>query len=401
MSNYLIVVAGIFYGNPLNKESLTIAIMGTRGIPARYGGFETFAQELSTRLVMRGHRVTVYGRRALFSEKLVDEVFQGVTVRFAPTIMHKYLETPLHGLVSFLDLFRRRYDVVLLCNAANAPFAWIVRLLCTPLVINVDGIERRRGKWNVLGRAWYLVGEISAVLFSSKIVADAQVIADYYRERYKCSSTLIGYGASVNARAPGATLKLFGLQPRRYLLYVSRLEPENNALGVIQAYCQIKTDMPLVVVGDAPYAPEYKELLNRQAREGVIFTGYQFGESYQELQSNCGIYIQATEVGGTHPALVEAMAYGNCVVANDVPEHREVLGDAGLYYRFNDFSHLAEILSPLLTNPAEVAQMRLSSAAKAASEYSWDSIVDQYELLLKSVCPRRFLDSSGSRNIHE
>ncbi len=365
------------------SRPLSIALMGTRGIPARYGGFETFAEELSTRLVERGHQVTVYGRCAFFEKVARTGIYRGVNQKITPTIKHKYLETPVHALTSFLDLFRRRFDIVLLCNAANSPCAFLVKLRGLPLLINVDGIERNRSKWNALGRAWYLLGEYCSVLFASRIVSDAVVIGDYYRERYNADSTVIAYGASAERREPGPLLKQFGLDARNYLLYVSRLEPENNALGVIEAYKKVQTKMPLVIVGDAPYADEYKARLKSAANSQVVFTGFQFGDAYRELQSNCYAYIQATEVGGTHPALIEAMAFGNCVIANGTPENIEVLGDGGLLYNKNDFTHLAEHLTSVLNDGQLVARLRAAAAARAHAEYRWDVITDKYEALLR------------------
>lgn len=363
---------------------LTIALLGTRGIPARYGGFETFAEELATRLVARGHTVTVYARRRFFEQR-EPLTYRGVRVVTTPTLMHKYTETPVHALTSFLDLFRRpRPDVALLCNAANSPFAFLIRLRGIPLIINVDGIERRRAKWNGFGRLWYRLGELASVLCADRIVADAHVIADYYRERYHADSTVIAYGATPVVRPPGSTLTEFNLTPRRYILYVSRLEPENNALGVVTAYGRAgELGVPLVVVGDAPYAGEYIAAVKAAAGPGVIFTGYRFGEAYHELQSHCLLYIQATEVGGTHPALVEAMAHGNCIVANGTPENREVLGEAGEFYPVNDFDALAALLRRLVASPETVERHRASARARAEALYRWDTITDAYEELCR------------------
>jgi glycosyltransferase involved in cell wall biosynthesis len=169
-------------------------------------------------------------------------------------------------------------------------------------------------------------------------------------------------------------------------LYVSRLEPENNALGVLQAYAALKTDMPLVIVGDAPYAAEYIKTLHQAAAPGVLFTGFQFGQAYQELRSHCYLYIQASEVGGTHPALVEGMAYGNCIVANDVPEHREVLGDCGWYYRKNDFLDLVDKLALLIADPELAQHLGKLAAERARQCYDWERVVDAYEKLLAQVC---------------
>lgn len=367
------------------QRALHIGILGTRGIPAAYGGFETFAEELSKRLVQRGHTVTVYGRRFPGEGGVVDQRIDSVQLRRTLTVRHKYLETPLAALTSFMDVLGRKVDIILLCNAANSPFAWIPKLGGIPLAINVDGIERERRKWSAVGRLWYKLGERSSVWFANRVVADAEVIAAYYRERHGIHPAVIAYGAEPRPLAAGATLKKYALTPGRYILYVSRLEPENNALGVVQAYTRLNTTMPLVVVGDAPYAKEYIAEIKRAANERVVFTGFQFGESYRELRSHCYLYVQASEVGGTHPALVEAMAYGNCVIANDVPEHREVLGAAGLYYPKNDFAALSSIMARLIGDPSSVDTWRAKARERALSNYSWDLIVSQYERLFLEI----------------
>lgn len=378
--------------DPSTHGPLRVAIMGTRGIPANYGGFETFAEELSKRLIAAGAEVTVYCRRPFFKRIETPATFNGVRLRYAPTIMHKYLETPLHAFFSFLDLIFHRVDVVLLCNAANAPFAWIVRLLGIPLVINVDGIERKRAKWSALGKLWYRLGEICAVLFASRIVADAESIRVYYREKYTVETTVIGYGAVAVPLPAGPVLEKLAVEAGKYILYVSRLEPENNALGVIHAYQQARTELPLVIVGDAPYAAEYKQALLQAAaaientpigKKRVVFAGFQFGAAYRELRSHCAIYIQATEVGGTHPALVEAMAYGNPTIANDVPEHREVLADGGLYYPYNDFTALGGILDQLLLSTGLRHELIERARARVATHYTWDGVTAQYLKLFK------------------
>ncbi|MCB0319602.1 MAG: DUF1972 domain-containing protein [Bdellovibrionales bacterium] len=365
---------------------MKIALVGTRGIPGRYGGFETFAEELSTRLVLRGHVVTVFGRTHFFSPWCIED-YQGVHRIQAWTLFQKHLETPLAALSSFLYLVSRRrdFDVVLLCNAANSIFAFLPRLFGIPVVINVDGIERKRAKWGILARWWYRAGEIFSVLFGNHIIADARSIAHYYAETYGSPSKFLAYGAHARKNTAAGVLEKFGLTPREYFLYVSRLEPENNALGVIRAFNKVNSPYPLVVVGDAPYASEYRRQLHEIAGENVFFTGYQFGDAYHELQANCYLYIQATEVGGTHPALIEAMAHGNCIVANGVPEHFEVLRGAGLYYPKNDFDCLGELLRHLIENRSLVEQHRILAEKEATRSYNWEMICSEYEQFLKSL----------------
>lgn len=364
---------------------MRIAILGTRGIPARYGGFETFAEELSTRLAARGHTVTVYCRPVTED---VGPLYRGVHRRTLPIVRNKYLETPLHALLSLLDIvWRGGFDAVLLCNAANTPFCWLAWLRGLPVLVNVDGIERKRAKWSAVGKLWYRVGEVCSVLLATRVIADAEVIAEYYRDTYRRESEVIAYGATAIRRPAGAVLQEFGLTPGRYLLYVSRLEPENHALTVIRAYGRSRRDVPLVIVGDAPYAAAYKEQLRAEAGPGVIFTGFQFGAAYQELQSHALLYIQATEVGGTHPALIESMAYGNFIIANDTPENREVLGECGAFYARNDPAALSALIDDWVAR--EGARRECGDRARqcAAERYSWDRIADQYEALFHQVVP--------------
>ena len=360
------------------QKKLKIALIGTRGIPAKYGGFETFAEEVSKEWVSLGHNVTVYSRKNFFEKYQGQIEYCGINIRAVSTIKHKYLETPLNALMAYIDTFKFNYDIILICNAANSPFAFLLKLKKAPVLINVDGIERNRTKWNAIGRLWYKIGERSSTLFADRVVSDADCIDDYYKKKYNTNTALIRYGARVNKIEPGNTLQKFQLKKNNYILYVSRLEPENNALGVIQAYTKVKTNIPLVIVGDAPYSESYKNQLRSAANENVIFTGYQFGEAYYELRTNCLFYIQATEVGGTHPALVEAICYGNCIVANDVPEHREVLLDSGLYYKKNNFNDLSEIINNLLKNLQLIENFKKKAENLGKDKYNWQAIAKQY-----------------------
>lgn len=355
--------------------------MGIRGIPANYGGFETFAEELAPRLAERGHDVTVYGRSN--NIRYEGREYRGVRLVILPTVSHKYLDTPVHTLLSVAHSVFDRYDVVLVCNGANAIFTPVPRLTGAKIVLNVDGIERLRKKWGLLGRLWYRLGEKLATRFPDAIVSDARVIHEYYLREYGIDSNLIPYGASFHPKETTETLQRFGVQPREYVLYVSRLEPENNAHVVIEGFRRVETDKRLVIVGDAPYAPRYKEhlheLANRDPR--VVMTGFVYGEGYRELQSHAFCYVQATEVGGTHPALIESMRHGNAIIANGTPENLEVIGGTGLLYRFNDSEDLAHQLRRLLENPRMVDRLRSLAEKRAERRYSWDAVTVGYEEL--------------------
>ncbi|RMF69876.1 MAG: glycosyltransferase family 1 protein [Calditrichaeota bacterium] len=356
---------------------MKIAIMGTRGIPANYGGFETFAEELAPRLADKGHEVTVYGRSNNITYE--GEYYKGVRLVILPTISHKYLDTVAHTFLCTLHALKERYDVVLVCNSANAYCSFIPRLVRTRVAINVDGLEWQRSKWNRLGRWFYLVSEWLATFMANEVVTDAREIQKYYLKKFKKDSTFIPYGSPIGVVETREVLDRFDLKPRNYVLYVSRLEPENNAHLVVKAFEKVKTDLKCVIVGDAPYNGDYIRELKKTRDPRIIFTGYVFGQGYRELQSNAYFYVQGTEVGGTHPALLEGMGHGNCVLANNVPEHREVLGDCGLYFNARKNGDLVEKMQYLLDHPEVVEEYREKAVERVRTNYSWEKVAQDYE----------------------
>lgn len=362
---------------------MRLAILGTRGVPAAYSGFETLAEELGARLAGRGHDVTVYTRAHYAPPGL--RAWRGIRVVTLPTIRHKYLDTVVHTALSTAHALGSGYDALLVCNAANAVFTCWPRLVGTRVALNVDGHDRERKKWNALGRMWYTVSEQMALRLPNVIITDAAVIERYYRDTHGRATMLIPYGAEAQPTAEHDVLDRFGLEPGRYILYVGRLEPENNAHAVVAGFERVSSSMKLAVVGDAPYAADYIARLKQTRDPRVVFTGGIYGAGYRQLQSHASLYVQATEVGGTHPALVEAMAYGHAIVANDVPEHREVLVDTGTYFRVEDPATLTAALERLLADPALVADLGRRAAARAAERYSWDAITDAYERLFQDL----------------
>jgi glycosyltransferase involved in cell wall biosynthesis len=357
---------------------VNLAIAGTRGIPARYGGFETFAEELSTRLAARGHRVTVYCR-----ERYPKPVYRGVNLKYFPTIRHKYLDTLAHSFLSTLHLLTTRQDAVLYCNAANAVFTWMPRVFGTPSALNVDGLERNRKKWNRLAKTWYRLSEWLATWMPTIVITDAARIAEYYRERYGRDSHMIPYGAELGPVATTEVLEKLGLEPRRYFLYVSRMEPENNALLVRKCFEQVETPFKLALIGDAPYAADYIRQVRDTSDPRVVIPGAIYGQGYQELGSHCLAYIHATEVGGTHPALIEAMGRGALTLYLDTPENAEVAGGAGIAFHADN---LANILRDVLEMPeSERDEWRSRALERVRARYSWDAVTDAYEKLLTGL----------------
>jgi glycosyltransferase involved in cell wall biosynthesis len=363
---------------------LRIAILGTRGVPANYGGFETFAEQLGARLAARGHEVTVYGRSAYARRHVTS--YRGMRIVRLPAPRSKYLETVVHTLFSAFHALVQRWDVVYVCNSANVPAATLLWLARRRVVLNVDGLEWQRKKWGAGGRAYYRACARVASWLPVHVVTDARVIQRYYHERYGRETDYFAYGTDLDPVADDGTLGRLGLEPGNYVLYVSRLEPENNAHVVIEAYRSVRSDVPLAIVGDAPYASDYIASLKGTDDPRVRFLGAIYGHGYQVLRSHAAAYVQATEVGGTHPALVEAMGFGNAIVANDVPEHRETLGDAGLYYR--DTRQLAAALETVLGDAEANASLRDRAHRRARDTYSWDAIAAEYETWFRTLAGR-------------
>ncbi len=359
----------------MGKSGLRIALLGTRGIPANYGGFETFAEEMSTRLVERGHQVTVYCR-----ERYPQAVYRGVRLQYNPTIRHKYFDTLAHTFFSTCHLLTHRVDVALYCNGANAIFTFVPRLFGMPVALNVDGLERKRKKWNRLAKTWYLISEWLATLCPTVVVTDALTIQDYYRERYSKASTFIPYGAETGKLPSTAALQKLGLDPDRYFLYVSRMEPENHPLEVREAFEKVETTLKLALIGDAPYAREYIARVRNTSDPRLVIPGAIYGEGYRELGSHCFAYIHATEVGGTHPALIEAMGRGALVLYRDTPENAEVAGGAGIAFGPHDLAEKLRIAIHL--SGVERAELQRKAVERVQQRYSWDAVTDEYEKLL-------------------
>jgi glycosyltransferase involved in cell wall biosynthesis len=357
---------------------LRIAIVGTRGIPARYGGFETFAEELSVRLVERGHQVCVYCR-----EKWPEPVYRGVELRYLPPVRHKYLDTLAHTFLSTLHLLAHRVDAAIYCNGANAIFTPLPRLFGMPVALNVDGLERLRKKWNRLARAWYQISEWLATFCPSAMVTDAKSIQDYYLQRFGAKSDFIPYGAETGKVAGTETLLKLGLETGRYFLYVSRMEPENNPLLVRQSFEKLGTDLKLALIGDAPYAAEYIKQVRDTRDPRIVMPGAIYGAGYHELGSHCFAYIHATEVGGTHPALIEAMGRGALTLYLDTKENGEVASGAGIAFTHSDLLQKMELALDM--SEAERDDYRRKAAERVRERYSWDAVASAYEELLRRL----------------
>jgi glycosyltransferase involved in cell wall biosynthesis len=367
---------------------MRIAILGTRGIPASYSGFETAVEQITSRLVARGHQVTVYCRPHVVDPSI--RTWKGAELVHLPTLRNKYLDTFAHTLLSSLHAARGlKPDVALFFIAGNSPLCLITRAARIPTVINVDGLDSDRRKWNRFAKAYLRAAERLSPRMATRAFTDSHAVAQIYERRYGRAIGVVPYGAEVPEGVGSDVLERLGLEPRRYVLFVGRLEPENNPHLLVEAWAQIPSSVTrgkkLVVVGGAPYASEYINRVRRAADPRVLFPGYIFGPGYWELQRNAYLFCAPTEVGGTHPVILEALAAGNCVLVNDYRPNAETVGDAGVYFSGREGApDLARRLGWLLERPDTVERYR-ARALERARLYSWDAVATAYEQLLLEV----------------
>jgi len=362
---------------------MRVAFIGTRGVPAAYSGFETFVEELGARLAERGHEVTVYCRRHFYRDH--PPVHRGMRLVHVPGIASKHLDTFTHTAVSTAHAVVQGYDAVIMCISGNSPFAVFPRAVGTRVVLNVDGSDWRRQKWGHLARAYIRTSEWIATRTPDVTVTDSEVMQRFYRESMGAETECIAYGADLPEPREGGLLKRMGLVPREYFLLVGRLVPENCAHHLVEAYERLRPRLRCVIVGDAPYAKQYIADLKRRGPH-VDFPGYVFGDGYRELVHNAYATVLCSEVGGTHPVLVEAMSAGSCVIVNDTPANMEVIADAGLAYQGSRGSDsLAEVMAWALENEAAVEDYRGRARERALTSYSWEAVTDRYEHLLRRL----------------
>lgn len=375
----------------LNDGPMRIALIGTRGVPARYGGFETCVEEVGKRLTERGHEVVVYCRLTDKTKASADN-YLGMQLVHLPAPRKRSLETICHTGLSVGHVLGHRVDTAIVFNAANAPWLPFLRAGRIPFATHVDGLEWQRARWGRIGQRYYRAMEALSVRLSDALIADAVGIQDYYREEFDVGTTLLTYGAPILTRGSSNRIEGLGLATRKYHLIVARFLPENHVHMIIDGYTKSDAKYPLVVVGSHPYAEEYTNQLHALADKRVNFVGGVWDqELLDDLYAHSLIYWHGHSVGGTNPSLLRAMGAGAAVNAFDVSFNQEVLGDAGEYFSSaSDVKMLAEEAE----KATDVLICRGSASAQRARLYSWDDIATGYEKLCRQLI------SGEQRRVH-
>lgn len=363
---------------------MKIAILGTHGIPAKYGGFETCAEELSVRLSQRGHDVTVYSENSGLDRKPLSD-YKGVRLVQVPKMRGKAPNYASHSFISTLKASVSRADVLHFFGCDQVPFTLVARLAGKKVVLTVDGLEWERAGYPRLFRRYLRSFAELAMTFPNATVADSRLSQDWYSRRTGISPSYIPYGASLSSGVDPSILEKYGLKQDGYVLFVGRLVFEKGAHTVIEAFGSVKTDLKLVVVGDTLDADEYSTRLKNTPDKRILFLGFVHGKEFDTIRNGAYVYIHPSLFDGTSIALLGALGAGRAVISSDLEENRDVGGDAAIYFEKGNSKDLAEKLQRLLQSPGEVGERGASSISRAKELFDWDGITDSYEQIYKRV----------------
>jgi glycosyltransferase involved in cell wall biosynthesis len=359
--------------------TVRVAVSGIRGIPANFGGSETAAEEIGERLVGRGEDVVVYCRS--HNSTLDTNTYKGMRRITLPSVNTFQLDTISHSALAALHMrFKDSADVIHFHGLGNGLVLPLLWGSGKRVVVTIDGPDWTRPKWGRFARIALRLGAACCVKWADEVIIDNFPSIDYFRDRYGITGTYIPYGADRNRPEGTSYLDELGVMPRQYVLFVGALVPDKGPDMLVEAYRDLHTDLPLLVVGDSPFAGTYgahvRELAEKDAR--VKMLGYVRGDRYLELVANAGIYVHPLRSDGTSPALLQAMGFGNCLVVNSIPETLSAVGDAAVSFRRDDPEDLRSRLQWLLDDPVQIEKYRNRALDHAAKEYDWDKVADAY-----------------------
>jgi glycosyltransferase involved in cell wall biosynthesis len=364
---------------------MKIAIIGSRGYPYVYSGYESFISEVAPRLTKEGVQVHVYCHSYLFPQK--PKEINGIKLHYIPTVKSKTLSQYSNSFLSTLHALSKTYDVILYVNSANGIFGIFTKLFKIKTAINVDGLEWLRPKWKGLGAKVFYFASKMATKWMNEIITDAYAMREIYLREFKTDSTVIAYGANIRYSQKPELISRWHLRPNDYYLIVGRLIPDNNALFILQEFVKSISIRKLVIVGDVPYADGYATNIKKVIDERIVFTGYvTSSDELAELYHNCVAYFHGHEYGGTNPTILKALAYGCAIIALDTVFSREVLKgeEYGLYFT-KEMGSLSLLLNKIENNEIPLNPYKQKSRNRILENYSWEKITQQYLKLFQKL----------------
>lgn len=376
---------------------MRIAFLGLRGLPAAYGGVERVVAEISTRLVRRGHSVSVYCWKHSGRDRPKD--YKGVRLVHLPTIQIRYFGTLIHTFLSCLDIMKRDIDIVHINNLENAPFAFIPRLFGKKVVVQPHGPAWPILRWGTFrerfltnvkilwSRMYLYFCRFPTAYLSHRIVVISCADREYLLKRNLDKQCLITNGCVAPPLAKPNKMLQLGLEPQKYILTVGRVLPSKGFHHLIKAFRCIETDLKLVIVGGPLSKSAYGSYLMRLAKndERIVFLGSVYNVLITEIFSNALAYVHPSESEGQSVALLEALSYGNCVVASDAPESVEVAGENARYFKSGDYQSLREVLEDLINNDTGIREKGTRAREYIEKYYKWENRAEKYEQLYMSL----------------
>ena len=358
----------------MNKK-LKIAIIGSRGYPYVYSGYETLVKELSERLVKKGHLVRVYCHRSLFKKK--PKNINGIELVYTPSVNSKIFSQLFNSFFSFIHVCFSNVDIILVVNSANGPFGILTKIFGKRTCINVDGLEWLRPKWKGLGSLYFTFSSKLSTLFFDKIITDSIEMSKIYLKKFKKQSIVIAYGSTMIKNKKVELIKKYNLSPNEFYLIVGRLIPDNNSKLIIQGFIKSKSKKKLVIIGDVPYKDNYAIDVKSYSSSRIIFTGYV--NDQKELSSFFNYsygYIHGHEFGGTNPTMINALDSNCQIIALNTVFNNEMLKDKKSIYFEKNLKSISDAIDLFEAKYEKITMKNLDY--RIPKKYNWDYIVEQY-----------------------
>ena len=364
------------------NKNIKIAIIGSRGYPYVYSGYETLVKELSERLVKNGYKVRVYCHSSLF--KIKPKYVNGIQLVYTPSIETKILSQFINSFFSTLHFCFSSYDTCIYVNSANGPFGILTSIFSKKTCINVDGLEWLRPKWKGIGSKYYKFSSFLSTIFFDKIITDSYEMKKIYLKKYKKKSNVIAYGSTMIKNPNSDLLNELNIKTNEYYLVVGRLIPDNNSLLIINGFKKSNTKKKLVIVGDVPYSDSYEKKVKSFSSDEIIFTGYIICQKkLSTLYKNCFGYIHGHEFGGTNPTMINALDFNCSVLALNTPFNKEMLNKKNVVFYEKDINSVKNSITNFENNIGNLKKSNINY--ELPKKYCWEYITEKYISLIEKI----------------